>query len=319
MLDKATDNSRNNEQAPLEVPVPVFTVIPTTDAVVIEPTAERKATLDANANEPLHILLIGDIVGRPGRIALKNELQKLKHNRGIDLVIAQSENLAHGFGITPDTIAELQQTGVDVFTGGNHTWENAAGVQLLASKKHPTVLRPANADKALAGPTHTRIRVHGFTKDIVISCLLGQVFMKDTVASPFETADALIATYADENVHTIFDLHAEATGEKRVFGYYTDGRALAVVGTHTHVQTADEQILEEGTVFITDLGFTGALDSSIGMRRDIAIKKVAYKQDVSLEPPDNATETIVQGLLITIERETEKASSIERIQLTSRS
>ena len=305
--------TQNNEQA--IVPIPVFTAIPETAAVVITPAPERKTTLENNTKEPLRILFIGDVVGKPGRAAMTQELQRLKQERGIDLVIAQSENLAHGFGITPDTIAELQQAGVDVFTGGNHTWKNAAGVQLLASGAAPTVLRPANAAVTLAGPGHTRVSVHGFSKDIIVSCLLGEVFMKDTVASPFETADALIAAYSAESAHFLFDLHAEATGEKRVFGYYVDGRALAVVGTHTHVQTADEQILANGTAFITDLGFTGAQDSSIGMRRDIAMKKVAYKQDVSLEPPDDSEHSIIQGALITVDRETEKTSAIERVQL----
>ncbi len=305
-------SKQNSEQA--IVPVPVFTALSAEQAVIIHPSAERKETLDSNPTEPLRILCIGDIVGKPGRAAIAETLAHLKRERGIDLVIVQTENLAHGFGITPDTIAELQEAGADVCTGGNHTWKNAAGVQLLASGTQPTVVRPANADAALAGPTHTRVRVHGFKKDIIVSCLLGEVFMKDLVASPFETADALIGAYANESVHVLFDLHAEATGEKRVFGYYVDGRALAVVGTHTHVQTADEQILENGTAFITDLGFTGAKNSSIGMRRDIAMKKVAHKQDVSLEPPDDADELIVQGMLITLDRVTENVSAVERIQ-----
>lgn len=296
------------------VPVPVFTVIPKNDAVVIAPQNERKIALDANPSEPLRILLIGDIVGRPGRAAVSRAVAQIKKERGIDLVIAQTENMAHGFGITPDTIAEIKTAGVDVFTGGNHTWKNAAGVQLLKSGVEPTAVRPANAKATLTGPTHTRVRVHGFKKDIVVSCLLGQVFMKDAVASPFETADALFAAYENESVHTIFDLHAEATGEKRIFGYYVDGRALAVVGTHTHIQTADEQVLENNTAYITDLGFTGALDSSLGMRRDLVMQKVAHKNDVSLEPPEDVESTILQGIVITIDRATEKTTSIERVQ-----
>lgn len=299
------------------VPVPVFAVISKNDAVVIAPQKARQAVLDTDQSEPLRILLIGDIVGRPGRAAVSRVVAQIKKERGIDLVIAQTENMAHGFGITPDTITEIKTAGVDVFTGGNHTWKNAAGVQLLKSGIEPTVVRPANAKATLAGPTHTRVRVHGFKKDIVVSCLLGQVFMKDAVASPFETADALFAAYENESVHAIFDLHAEATGEKRVFGYYVDGRALAVVGTHTHVQTADEQVLENNTAYITDLGFTGALNSSLGMRRDLVTQKVAHKKDISLEPPEDIEDTVLQGVLITIDRITEQAIAVERVQHTS--
>mgnify|MGYP000181432970 CR=1 FL=1 len=315
-MSDTKNHTQHSEQA--IVPVPVFTTQTAEEAIVITQTPSRATTLEQDASEPFRIVLLGDIVGRPGRAALKKDLQKLRDSKGVDLVIAQSENLAHGFGITPETITDIMSSGVDVATGGNHTWKNSAGVQLLASGAEPTVLRPANAAATLAGPTHVRVRVPGMKHDIVISCLLGQVFMKDIVASPFETATALFETYKEESVHYIFDLHAEATGEKRIFGHFVDGKALVVVGTHTHVQTADEEILEKGTAYITDLGFTGALDSSLGMRRDLVMKKVALKEDVSLEPATEAGDTVIHGVLVTLDRTTEQPTQIERIAIISR-
>lgn len=259
----------------------------------------------------MNILLFGDVVGKPGRIALKKAVPELRKKHSVDFVIANVENLAHGFGITPDTIQELRTAGVDFFTSGNHVWKNEKGTQLLQTNPRD-ILRPANYPADRPGRGWSVITVGNTT--LCIMNLMGQVFMPDekNITSPFTTFDALYAEHG-KNAITIVDLHAEATGEKRAFGWYVDGRAAVVVGTHTHVQTADDQILTQGTAYISDLGMTGATDSSLGMNKELVIKKVAHGLDISLEPPENPKEVVASGALISLNTKTKRAEKISRI------
>lgn len=259
----------------------------------------------------MNILLFGDVVGKPGRRALIESVPQLRKQHGVDLVIANVENMAHGFGITPSTIEELEQAGVDYFTSGNHIWKNNKGVEYLQMNPE-NVIRPANVSGELPGSGFVRTTVNGIP--VLIINLLGEVFieMEEPVQSPFDTFEQLYAEHGKDAL-VILDFHAEATGEKRIMGWHVDGRASVVVGTHTHVQTADEQILPQGTAYITDLGFCGAVDSSLGMRKDLVYQKVVKGVEISLEPPENPSELVASGVLVRVNDSTHKAEKIARI------
>lgn len=258
----------------------------------------------------MRIACFGDIVGRPGREALRALLPVVKKEHNPDLVLANVENLAHGFGITPKTVEEVFEAGVDICTSGNHIWKNAKGVELLA-KKPDNILQPANAKNDI-GRGHTVLEIRGVT--VVVINLLGEVFMKDEVEPPFQTFDALYNNYGPEAVY-IVDLHAEATGEKHAFAHYVDNRATLVYGTHTHVQTADERLLPGGTAYITDLGHSGAFNSSLGMDTNLVLKKIVEGMRVSLEPPSEVKELVLRGIIVEVNEETKTAENIERIDL----
>lgn len=258
----------------------------------------------------MNILLFGDVVGKPGRNALKAAVPSLRERHNVDLVIANVENLAHGFGVTPETLLELKNCGVDFFTSGNHIWKNSKGVEFLKTNPE-NVLRPANYAPSLPGRGWSQIRVG----DLSVLCinLLGSVFMKDeVVSSPFHVFDDIIAQHSEPAI-VIVDFHAEATGEKRAMSWYIDGRASILVGTHTHVQTSDEQIMPHGLAYITDLGMCGATDSSLGMEKSLVIQKNVGGVDTSLEPPENAHEVVASGVLVTIDDHTRRAVNIERV------
>lgn len=258
----------------------------------------------------MNILWFGDVIGKPGRRALQQLLPALRAEFHADLVIANAENLAHGFGITPETIRELEDAGVNYFTSGNHIWKNEKGVALLKTQPQH-ILRPANYPSDRPGRGWTLLHINGVA--VCIINLIGQVFMKDKdeIESPFQTFDSIYTQHAATVV--LVDFHAEATGEKRAFGWYTDGRASAVVGTHTHVQTVDAQIQPGGTAYISDLGMCGAVDSSLGMDKELVRRKVALAQEVHLEPPKDSAEGVVSGVFIEVDEQSRRARRIERI------
>lgn len=209
----------------------------------------------------MKILFIGDIVGKPGRAIVAQLLPSLRKELKIDLVIANVENLAHGKGFTQKTWTEMQRAGVDVGTGGNHTVSKDDARMLLAEPDIKLV-RPANyAD--MPGSGECQIDVAG--TQVRILNLVGQAFMDETVASPFKTADELLMA---KTGITILDMHAEATSEKVAMGWHLDGRVSAVIGTHTHVPTADSRILPNGTAYVTDAGMCGLRDGIIGVDRE---------------------------------------------------
>lgn len=228
--------------------------------------------------DSINFLIIGDIVGRPGRTVLKNRLQGLRDLYRAEFVIANGENTAGGSSITPDKYNELKSMGIEVVTTGNHIWDKKEAVSLL--KEEPSLLRPANYPPGAPGEDWVVKDVRGL-KVCVIN-LVGRLFMAP-VDCPFRKFDEIYGEVKAVSDIIIVDFHAEATSEKRAFGWHADGRASLVFGTHTHVQTADEEILPGGTGYITDIGMTGSFDSVIGFNRESAVRKFLTQLNVRRE------------------------------------
>ncbi len=216
----------------------------------------------------MNILFIGDIVGRPGRNYLKKNLPALIAQNSIDFIIANGENTAGGVGITRSTYDELLEMGIDVVTLGNHTWAKKEIFDFIFDAER--MIRPANYPEGTPGNGFIVLEKNGVRVAVLNLC--GRVFM-ECVECPFQTADKTLAKIKGRADVVIVDFHAEATSEKQAMGWYLDGRASAVLGTHTHVQTSDERVLPQGTAYITDVGMTGPLDSILGVDKDIIIKK----------------------------------------------
>ena len=217
----------------------------------------------------MRILFIGDIVGAPGRRIVVERLEDIIANEQADLVIANGENAASGFGITPRLTEELLSTGIEVLSGGNHIWDRKEILDFIP--REPRLLRPANFPAASPGKGLFRGTSRQGIPYAVI-CLQGRIFMASN-EDPFSAADRELASLDPETKVILVDIHAEATSEKQAMGWYLDGRVSAVVGTHTHVPTADERILPNGTAYITDVGMTGPHDSVIGMEKGAIIKR----------------------------------------------
>jgi 2',3'-cyclic-nucleotide 2'-phosphodiesterase len=217
----------------------------------------------------MRILFIGDIVGAPGRQIIHDRLADLVVQRKIDLVIANGENSAAGFGITPRIAEELLQTDIAVLTGGNHSWDKKEVLEYLPHE--PRLLRPANFPDGAPGSGLYLGTAKNGVRYAVIN-LQGRVFLP-AIEDPFREADELLASLAPEVALVFVDMHAETTSEKIALGWYLDGRATVVVGTHTHVATADERVLPQGTAYITDVGMTGPHAGVIGMDREAIIRK----------------------------------------------
>ncbi|MFC1598548.1 YmdB family metallophosphoesterase [Patescibacteria group bacterium] len=211
----------------------------------------------------IKILFLADIFGQLGRQGVIKILPELKKQYQPALTIANVENLAHGRGVTKTTISEMQEAGIDFFTSGNHIWDKKDGITILEQKDSP-LIRPANYIEGTAGQGEKVLNI-GENLILVIN-LIGKVFISDDYNCPFKQADKILKKYAKENLAgIIIDFHAEATSEKVALGHHLDGRVSAVLGTHTHIQTADDQILEKGTAYITDSGMIGPQDSVIGL------------------------------------------------------
>jgi 2',3'-cyclic-nucleotide 2'-phosphodiesterase len=216
----------------------------------------------------LKILAVGDIVGRPGRQVLNDKLQGIVDTHRIDLIIVNGENSAGGKSITPDIVQELFAMGVDVITSGNHIWDNSEVLKIIDTV--PALLRPANYPAGVRGHGHYIMDRKGFR--VCVINLQGRLFM-EPIDCPFRKFDELYAEIKDKADIIIIDFHGEATSEKRALGWHVDGRATVLFGTHTHVMTADEEILPRGTGYLTDLGMTGSFDSVIGVNRENAVKR----------------------------------------------
>jgi metallophosphoesterase (TIGR00282 family) len=217
----------------------------------------------------MRVLFIGDIVGSPGRQIVRDRLADLVEHNHIDLVIANGENSAAGFGITPRIAEELLQTGIEVLTGGNHSWDRREIFDFIPHE--PRLLRPANFAEGNPGSGLFVGAAKNGVKYAVLN-LQGRVFLAPT-DDPFKKADTELAKLPSDVAFVLVDIHAETTSEKIAFGWYLDGRVSAVVGTHTHVPTADERVLPQGTAYITDVGMTGPHEGIIGMDRVAIIKK----------------------------------------------
>jgi 2',3'-cyclic-nucleotide 2'-phosphodiesterase len=261
---------------------------------------------------PVTVLMVGDIVGKPGRRAIENVLPGWVARHKPDLVIANIENAAGGFGITNDTFRELDALGIDVYTSGNHIWQKKDGLRLLET--HERILRPANYPRRTPGNGYGVFRGRN-GRPIGVMNLSGRTFMDphQTGTSPFDAAELALAEIGRETHVSIIDFHAEATSEKQALGWYLAGRVSAVLGTHTHVQTADEKILPSGTAYITDVGMTGPTDSVIGMGKKAIIEKfltgMPRRYEVARTGP-----TIASGVVIRIYSSNGRAFHIERLQ-----
>lgn len=235
------------------------------------PTAEQSAPFLLGPQHLLfmRILFIGDIVGSPGRQIVQDRLADIVSQRQIDLVIANGENAASGFGITPRLADELLGMGIEVLTGGNHSWDRREILEYMPHQ--PRLLRPGNFPEGVPGTgTYVGVAKNGI-KYAVLN-LQGRVFLTP-IDDPFRKAEAELAKLPADVAFVLVDMHAETTSEKMAMGWYLDGRVTAVVGTHTHVATADEHVLPQGTAYITDVGMTGPHGGVIGMDREAIIKR----------------------------------------------
>ena len=215
----------------------------------------------------MNILFFGDIVGKPGRKIVRKHLSALKEKYAIDYCIANCENLSHGRGISEKAILEMKSAGVDAFTSGNHLWDKKDSLDFLKEAKFIT--KPANYPNDALGSLY-----YDINEELTILSLIGQSFMENNSNSPFYILDSLLKTELKNKKNIFIDFHAEATAEKKAFAFLFDGRISAVLGTHTHVQTVDEQILPKGTGFITDVGMNGSHNSIIGVQKETILKRI---------------------------------------------
>lgn len=254
----------------------------------------------------MKIMLVGDVVGRPGRQAFLKYTAALREKENIDIVIVNGENAAGGRGLTKKALDELYHGGADIVTSGNHIWDKRDVLEII--DREPFLIRPANYP---ADPPGRGFAVYPFrAKNIGVANLLGRVFMPE-LDCPFQKAEEIMSRLKKECDIIIFDFHAEATSEKMALAWQLDGRATAVVGTHTHVQTADERLLPKGTAYISDLGMVGARDSILGVKPDIILQKfhtaLPVRFDLATGP------SIYSAAVIDIDDKKNFAKSISRI------
>jgi metallophosphoesterase (TIGR00282 family) len=255
------------------------------------------------------VLLIGDIMGEPGRKALGRHLPKLVAQRRVDVVIGNGENVAGGFGITPDLVDELFDLGLSVITTGNHAWDKKEIIDFFP--REPRLLRPANYPDGVPGRGSYVVTASN-GESLGVLHLMGRAFMP-TIDCPFQVARREVERLKTEAPALVVDMHAEATSEKMAMGHFLDGSVTAVVGTHTHVQTADEQILPKGTAYITDIGMTGPLHSVIGIKKELAIEKFLTGMPRRFEVASGPV--VFCAVLLELDARLGKALSIERIRL----
>jgi 2',3'-cyclic-nucleotide 2'-phosphodiesterase len=255
----------------------------------------------------VRILFIGDIVGEPGRKAVKSLLPKLREQHTLDFVIANGENSAGGSGITPKTAEEIFSAGVDVITSGDHLWDQKEVMTLLSDEKR--FLRPANYPPGVPGRGSGVFEVNGGS--IGVMNFQGRTFMQPPVENPFLLAAEEVKKLRERTKIIFVDFHAEATSEKIAFARMLDGQASAVVGTHTHVQTADEQIFPGGTAYLSDAGFTGPHESVLGREIEPVIKKFLTAMPQRFEVARNRI--LLQGALIEVDKSSGKALKMMRV------
>jgi metallophosphoesterase (TIGR00282 family) len=257
----------------------------------------------------MRILFIGDILGHPGRRIVKDTLPLLREELQLDLVLANAENAAAGFGITPSLVEELLDLDIAVLTSGNHVWDKKEIYPYFRDQVNGRLLRPANYPADAPG---RGLYVGKTPKGIgyAVINLQGRVFMP-ALDCPFRKADELLRSIPEDVKIRIVDMHAEATSEKQALGWYLDGRVTAVLGTHTHVPTADETLLPQGTAYLTDLGMTGPYESIIGMDRQAVIQRFLNQMPVRFEVAKG--DVRFSGVLLEADPETGRALSIQRI------
>ena len=254
----------------------------------------------------LNVLMIGDIVGRPGRNAVKQYLQANREH--YDFIVANGENSAGGKGITPEIVYELYNNSVDFITLGNHTWDKKEIYQFL--DRETNIIRPANYPPGAPGKGSAVLTLHNKLKIGIIN-LMGRVFLH-ALDCPFRKATELVKEMRQETPIILIDFHGEATSEKIAFGWYMDGQVSAIVGTHTHVQTADERILPQGTAYISDIGMTGPRNSLLGMEKEAITKRFLTQLPIRFDVAKG--EVLFSAVSLKIDETTGKCVHIERIQ-----
>ncbi len=260
----------------------------------------------------MRLFFIGDIVGKPGRELIRKGLRALIAEHDIDLVIANAENSAAGFGITKDIGDSLLDWGVDVMTSGNHIWDKKEVIPYIAAE--PRLLRPANYPPGVPG-RGSYLAQTGDGRAVGVVNVMGRVFMLD-IDNPFAVVLKEIEALRAKTRLIFVDMHAEATSEKIAMGWHLDGKVTAVVGTHTHVQTADERILPLGTAYLTDVGMTGPHDSIIGMEREPSLGRFLNGMPSRFEPATGNPR--LNGVLVDADYATGRATSITRVSLSER-
>ncbi len=261
-------------------------------------------------SDTVTILFLGDVIGKPGRVVVKELLPKVVGDYSPDVVIANGENLAGGFGITEAIYEEMLALNIDVITTGNHVWDRKEALELFGGGP-ADIVRPANYPEGTPGSGWTLFTCASGAVVGVLN-LSGRVFM-DALDCPFRTAQAAVKEIRKSTPVIFVDMHAETTSEKNALGWYLDGSVSAVVGTHTHVQTSDERVLPGGTAYLTDAGMTGPTESVIGMQREIVINRFLTSRPNRFEVASKGLE--LQGAVITVSASDGRAKSIERIKL----
>lgn len=257
----------------------------------------------------MNILFIGDIVGKPGRRAVRELLPSIAARHGADFIVANCENAAGGFGVTRDVVVELFKCGIDVLTSGNHIWDKKDVFDFIGA--YDRLLRPANYPEGTPG-SGSVVATTTAGGTVGVLNLEGRVFMRP-IDCPFRVARGEIAKLREKTKVVFVDFHAEATSEKQALGWFLDGSVSAVVGTHTHIQTADERILPGGTAYLTDAGMTGSHDSVIGVKKEIIIERFLTGLPARFDPAKG--NVIFQGVAVSVDEETGHCSSIRRISV----
>ena len=257
----------------------------------------------------MRVLILGDVMGRPARRAVRDLVPSLIDKEEIDLVVANAENAAGGMGVDLKSAKELLSAGVQVLTSGNHIWKKKEIYPFLDEQE--SLIRPANYPAGAPGKGWC-VWQHNGLRALVIN-LQGRVFMPNHVDDPFRCVDEILKQQGSQSPVVIVDMHAEATSEKYAMGWYLDGRASIVFGTHTHVQTADERILPGGTAYITDLGMCGPFDSVIGMEKETVIRGFITQLPRQFEVAQE--NVVLQGVIADIDEESGKAREIRRLRV----
>jgi len=260
--------------------------------------------------DTLRVLMIGDVVGAAGRAMFQKHIDKIKRAYNINAVIVNGENCAHGRGITTKNVRFFEHNGVDVITSGNHIWRHKEIYPYL--DEHSNLLRPANFPAAAPGVGATTFMVEGHRIGVIN--LQGRVFMKELIDCPFYKAETLVNQLKEKTNIILVDFHAEATSEKMAMAFCLDGKVSGVVGTHTHVQTADERILPGGTAFLTDLGMTGSFNSMLGMKKEPIIYNFLTALPVKFIP-DASMPLVLSGAWIEVDIQSGKALKIQRVMI----
>lgn len=259
----------------------------------------------------MRILILGDVVGRPGRRAVREVVPGLIKQQHVDLAIANAENAAGGMGVDIKSATELFSGGVHVLTSGNHIWKKKEIFPYL--DEHDHLLRPANYPEGAPGRGWCEWQNRDGLRALIVN-VQGRVFMPNHVDDPFRCVDRILREHQQHSQVVVVDMHAEATSEKNAMGWHLDGRASVVYGTHTHIQTADERILPLGTAYITDVGMCGPFDSVIGIERQIVIDGFMSQLPRKFEvAKDNI---VLQGVTIEVDESTGKAKDIQRLRVS---